>query len=98
MIEQPLLGTDHIMNSDHRERQCPRLAGRRVDVLRTRRPHAAAQHIGADNEIPIGVEHQGGPDHRFPPARLAGDRMRVSDVLVSAQRMADQDRVRPIAV
>ena len=39
-----------------------------------------------------------GPDQRRPPAGLAGDRVRVGDVLVAGQRMADQDRVAALGV
>ena len=98
MVEQPLLGADHVAHGDYRKRQCPRLAGRGIDVLRTGRPHAAAEHVGADNEIPVRVEHQAAADHRFPPARLVGDRMGVGDILVAGQRVADQDGVRAIRV
>src|SRR4029079_17632602 len=40
-----------------------------------------------------GVDRTARPDHRLPPATLAGDRMNVGDMLVASQRMADQDRV-----
>ena len=39
-----------------------------------------------------------GADHRLPPARLAGDRMRIGDVLVAGQRVADQDGVGALRV
>ena len=34
--------------------------------------------------------------HTFPPAGLAGQWMRAGDILVAGQRMAQQDRVRPV--
>ena len=66
--------------------------------LRPGRPHAAAEHVGADEEIALGVEHLAGPDHGRPPAGLAGDRVRVGGILVAGQRVADQDRVRAFGV
>ena len=57
------------------------------------RAHAAADHVRADDEIALGVDRLARPDHRLPPARLAGHRMHVGDVLVAGQRVADQHRV-----
>ena len=98
VLEQALLRPHHVAHGDDRERQGPGLAGRRVDVLRPGGSHAAAEHIGADEEIALGVEHAAGADQGLPPAGLAGDRMRVGGVLVAGQRMADQDRVRALGV
>ena len=51
------------------------LAGRRVDRRRAGRAHAAAEHVGADDEVAIGVDRPARADQRRPPARLAGDRI-----------------------
>ena len=46
----------------------------------------------------IGVERQAGADHGVPPARLAGHRMHIGDMLVERQRVADQDRIGALGV
>ena len=68
-------------------------AGRGVGLDRAGGAHAAAEHVGADHEVALGVERPAGADHQLPPAVLAGDRMRLGGELVAGQRMADQDRV-----
>ena len=98
VIEQQFLRPHHVAHGDDRERQGPGLAGRRVDILRAGGPHAAAQHVGAYEEIALGVEHPIGADQGLPPAGLAGDRVRVGGVLIAGQRVADEDRVRPLGV
>ena len=98
MIDQQLLRPHHVADRDDRKIERPRLAGRRVDLLRAGGAHAAAEHIGADQEIALGVEHVAGPDQRGPPPGMAGDRVRVGDVLVAGQRVADQDRVAALGV
>ena len=98
MIEQALLRAHHIPDGDHRERQRPGLPGRGIDVLGARRPHAPSEHIRADQEITLGIEHPARCGQRLPPPRLPGYRMRVGRVLVSAQRVADHDGVGPIRV
>jgi hypothetical protein len=45
MINQTGLDTDHVGNRNPGEVKAPRLAGFRVDVLRTRRAHATTQDI-----------------------------------------------------
>ena len=54
--------------------------------------------FAADDEISVGIERTAGTDHDFPPAGLAGQRMRIGDVLVEGQRVADQDGVGTIRV
>src|SRR5207248_1080034 len=98
MLEQQLLRADHVVERDHREIEGPGLAGRRIDIFRARYAHAAAEHIGADQEIALGVENAAGSDHRRPPAGRAGDRMGLGGILVAGQRMADQDRVAALLI
>ena len=74
------------------------LPGGRVGRGRPGRAHAAADHIRADDEILLGIERAAGADHGFPPARLAGHRMHIGDMLIAGQRMADQNGVGAIGV
>ena len=66
-----------------------------IDVLRPRGAHAAAQHVGADEEIALGVEHacRARPACSHQPG-LPVIGMRVGGILVAGQRMADEDGVR----
>ena len=57
------------------------------------RAHAAADHVRTNDEISVGVERSPGAHHGLPPARLAGDRMNIGDMLIAGQRMQDQNRV-----
>ena len=61
-------------------------------------PMQPPMHIGADEEITLGVEQLARPGENVPPAGLAGDRMRLGNILIAGQRMADQDRVRAIGI
>ena len=67
-------------------------------------PMSAYRSIGqviravTEGQASVGVEHQSGADHCFPPTGLAGYRMGIGNVLVPGQRVADQDRIRPIRV
>ena len=94
MIEQPRLRPHHVGDGDDRELEPVRAPGRRVDRARPGRAHAAADHVRADDEEAIGVDRLARADHDLPPARLAGDRMGVGDMLVAGQRMTDQHEVR----
>ncbi len=98
MVEQTHLGAHHVADGDHRESVAPGFAGGGIDLARPGGAHAAAEHVGADQEIAIGVEHLAWPDDGLPPARLAGDRMGAGHILVTRDRMADQDRVGSLGV
>jgi hypothetical protein len=54
--------------------------------------------FGQITKVALGVDRLARPDDRVPPARLAGDRMHIVDVLVAGERVADQDRVRALRV
>ena len=97
-IQQHGLRAHHVGNGDDRKIQSPHFAGGRIGRGRPGRAHAAADHIGADDEVAVGIERAAGADHGFPPAGLAGHRMHVVDVLVAGQRMADQNGVGAVGV
>ncbi len=81
------------LDGDRREIGAPRTALVVAQAARAGGAHAAAQHVGADDEVAVGVDWPAGPDHHVPPAILAGDRMGLGDILIAGQRMADQHGV-----
>jgi len=97
-IEQHRLCAHHVRNGDDRKIEAPQFSGRGIDRGRPGRAHAAADHIGADDVVAIGIERPAGSDHGFPPAGLAGDRMHIGDMLIAGQRMADQNGVGALGV
>ncbi len=97
-VDELLLRAHHVADGDDRKAEIPRAAGGGIELGRAGRAHAAADDIGADEEIALGVEHLAGADENVPPAGLAGHRMRLGDILVAGQRMADQDRVRAVGI
>jgi len=98
MVDQQALRAHHVGDRDDREVQPVRLAGGGVGLLGPDRAQAAAQHVGADDEIAVGVERLARPHHQVPPSRLAGDRVGFGDELVARQRMADEDGVRSVCI
>ncbi len=98
MIKQKPERADHVADCDHRKIKPPGPAGLRVGFARAGGAHAAAQDIGANDEVAIGVEDLAGADHHFPPAGLAGDRMGLGHVLIPGKRVADQDGVGAVFV
>ena len=98
MVEQHRLRAHHVADGDDRKFETVGLAGLRIDRGRPGRAHAAADHVGADDEIALGVDRLAGTDHGFPPAVLPGHRMHARDMLVAGQRMADQDGVAALGI
>ena len=98
MLDQQLLRPHHVADGDHREGQAIGQAGRRVGVLRPAAAQAAAQHVGADDEIAVGVDRLAGADQHLPPAGLAGDGMGLGHEMVAGQGVADHDGVRAVGV
>ncbi len=99
MVHQPLLRPHHVLNGHRRKFRPPGLE--RPLIMRGSRPgraHAAAQHIGADHEIPVRIHRLARPHHRLPPARLARQRMHLCHILVAGQRMADQHRIAALGI
>ena len=97
-VDEHRLGAHHVAHRDHRQVEPVRPVGRRIGRGRSGGAEAAADDVGADDEIAVGVDRLAGADHDVPPAGLAGHRIDVGDVLVAGQRVADQDRVLAVAV
>ena len=97
-IDQHRLRPHHVGNGDDRKIQPPQFAGCRVGRGRPGRAHAAANHIRANDKIPVGVERAAGTHHGFPPARFAGDRMHICDMLIAGQRVEDQNGVAALRI
>ena len=98
MIEQPRLRPHHVGDGDDGKIEPVGAAGCGIDRARPGRAHAAADHVGAEHEIAVGIDRLAGADHGLPPAGLAGDGMDVGDMLVAGQRMADEHEVRLVGV
>ncbi len=97
-IEQHRLGADHVADGHQGEVEPVGPARRRVDGGRTRRAHAGADDVGADDEVAVGVDGLARPHQGLPPAALTRHRMGVGEVLVAGQRVADQDGVGAVRV
>ena len=93
MIEQPRLRAHHVAHGDDGKVEPIGASRGRIVRARPGRAHAAADHVGAEHEIAIGVDRLARADHGLPPARLAGDGMDIGDMLVAGQRVADQHDV-----
>ena len=93
MLHQKSLCPHHVADGDRRKIGAPGFARGRVDAARPGAAHAAAEHVGANDEKSVGVDRPARSDDQAPPAGLAGERMRLGDVLVASKGMADQDRV-----
>ena len=98
MIDEPRLRFHHVADGDDGEIEAVGLARLRIDRGGAGRAHAAAEDIRADDEKAVGIDGLARADEVVPPAGLAGDRVRVRDILVARQRMADQDGVRFVGV
>ena len=98
MIDQRHLRLHHVADGDDGKIQAPGFAGLGIDAGRSRRAHAAAEHVGADDKEAVGVDGLARSHHRLPPAGLAGNGMWARDVLVAGQGMRDENgiRLRPI--
>ena len=92
-VKEAALHLDHIGDGQEGEVRPVRTAGRRVEGRRPGRPGAAAEHVGADDEVTVGIESFAGPDHRLPPARFARLVAATGGVRIAGKRVADQNGV-----
>ena len=69
--QERALRAHHVGDRDHGEVRAVRPAGRGIERRRPGRAAAAAEQIGADDEVAIGVERLAGADHAVPPAEAA---------------------------
>jgi hypothetical protein len=97
-IEQHRLRADHVADGDKGEFQPIGFAGRGRDLGRSRRSHASADDIGADDEEAVGIDRLSGADHHVPPTGLAGHGLGTGDELIHRQCMADEHGVRSLRV
>ncbi len=99
VLHQPGLRSDHVADGDDRE---PRSVRQAVDRVWRGRPGGAltaAEHVGAHDEVPVGVDRLAGPDRLVPPARgrmtSAG---RTRGVAVTGPRVTQQHGVGGVGV
>ena len=94
VIEQQHLRVHHVPDGDDREVGAVRPARGRVLRGRPGAPAAAADDVGADDEVLVGVQSLAGTDHHVPPARaLVLGGVQPGDVGVSGERVGDEDGV-----
>ncbi len=72
VVDQLGLQQHHVADGDHRKRQPVRAAGLRIHRRGPGGALATAQHIGANDEILLGIERFARTDHVVPPAGFAG--------------------------
>ncbi len=97
-VQEHRLGAHHVADGYQRKTKAVGFAGRRIDLARSGRPHAAADHVGADHEKPVGVDRLARSHGEVPPARLAGHRMDAGDELIARKRMGDEDGVGSLGI
>jgi len=97
-INEAHLRIDNIADGDHWEIKAVGAPCRRIDRGRSGRPHAAAENVGADHKEAVGVDGPAGSDQRRPPAGLVGQWVRIGGVLVTGQRMADENRIGAVGI
>ena len=94
VVEQQHLRVHHVLDGDHREVGAVGLAGGGVLRGRPGAPAAAADDVGADDEVLVGVEPLAGTDHHVPPARaLVARAVQPCHVGVPGERVGDEDGV-----
>jgi len=61
---------NHIGHRDKGEIQRVGFSCRRIQRRRTSGTFAAADDVGANDKVPVGIKGLAGPDHVIPPARI----------------------------
>ena len=91
LAQERALRADHVADRDHGESAPVRTSGSRVRRVRPGRAAAAADEIGAHDEVAIGVERLARPDHAVPPAEAGATALR------RAHAVDGRGRVRVVA-
>ena len=94
MIEKPSLHVDHVADGDGGEIAAVRLAGRRMNAARTRGAAAAAEQIGADHEIAVGIDRLARSDNDIPPTGIIFFVV-PGDVRIAANGVANEHGIVP---
>lgn len=108
LIQHFELGAHHVVGGDGRKAGAVGFAGAWIDGSRAGGAVAAAEVVGAENEILIGIENFAGADVEVPPAALAVFRPAVSSVgfvgddarrvLAAGKGVEEQDGIVPAGV
>jgi hypothetical protein len=96
-FQQRDLRARHVGDGDHRE-VCAPVGAVRLQAGRAGRAHAAAQHVGTDDEEAVGIDRQAGTNDQRPPFGAAGDRVRAGGELVAGEGVADDDDIALVGV
>ena len=95
VTDHEALGPDDVAQRDLREEAAVGTARTGVGRERTGRALAAADAVHADDEETVGIDGLAGTDETIPPARLTVvGGIAAGDVMVAAQGVRDEDRVR----
>ena len=93
MVNEKLLRVYHVADGNHRKIQPVRLSCFRVFAPRSRSPHAATQHISANDKIALCIQGLARSHHQIPPPHLTGDGVEFGHKLVAGERMTDKHGV-----
>ncbi len=94
VVEQALLRAHHVADGDGGERDPVGAAGGGIGGEGAGGALAAAEHVGADDEVVVGVHGLAGADEVVPPAGLAVvERVDAGAVVVAGEGVADEDGV-----
>ncbi len=94
VIDQTALAADHVADGDHGKFRAVGFSGSRILRNRPGGPHAAADDIGTDHKILVGIDGFARPDHDVPPPRLGVLGMVVArHMRIPGQGMADENGV-----
>ena len=93
MVDQQRLRAHHVADGHDRKIEAVRLAGRRIErggPVEPMQPPRTFEQIMKNRSVSIGLP---GPTIVSHQPGLAGDGVRIGDMLVAGQRVADEDRV-----